>query len=119
MIDARTVGKEQGKGMSAGFPCSNFLSALSRLLSTVRNLYWIEIKLEDEQRKYFSLAHDKAYETDKTISKANLTVGWILAGKKQNKNRVMVDGYTPSWVDKQIIKACLPRKEFLYGPKRF
>lgn len=82
MIDARTVGKEQGKGMSAGFPYSNFLSALSRLLSTVRNLYWIEIKLEDEQRKYFSLAHDKAYETDKTISKANLTVGWILAGKK-------------------------------------
>ena len=27
-------------------------------------------------------------------------------------------GYTLSWVDKQIIKACLPRKEFLYGPER-
>ncbi|RNE41828.1 hypothetical protein FAM8374_02941 [Lacticaseibacillus paracasei] len=31
----------------------------------------------------------------------------------------MINGYTPTWVDKQIIKACLPRKEFFHGPNRF
>jgi len=82
VVGARTVGKEQGKGMSPGLPYSNFLSAFSGLISTVRNLYWIEIKLEDGQHKYFSLARDKAYETDKTISKANLVVDWILASKE-------------------------------------
>lgn len=82
VIDARTIGKKQGQGIFPGFPYSNFLSAFSGLISTVRNLYWTEIKLEDVQHKYFSLARDKAYKTDKTISKANLVVDLILASKE-------------------------------------
>ncbi|WP_225420144.1 hypothetical protein, partial [Lapidilactobacillus gannanensis] len=52
-----------------------------------------------------------------------LKPNWILAdckaigyGNFRNTKKLVCVGYTPSWVDKQIIKACLPRKEFLYGP---
>ncbi len=39
--------------------------------------------------------------------------------KKTNQQVVHNFGYTPLWVDKQIIKACLPKEEFFYGQKRF
>jgi len=47
---------------------------------------------------------DTWYSSEKSIKKV------IITGP--------VIGYTPLWVDKQIIKACLLREEFLYGEKR-
>lgn len=44
---------------------------------------------------------------------------WCVQINGLQKRATKFPGYTPLWVDKQIIKACLPKEEFFYGQKRF
>lgn len=85
VVAARTLGEKEGQQMPVGLPYSNPLATYTGLIATVKNLYWIEIELKNGQKKYFSLARDKAYETEKTISKAKLAVRWILASNGTTK----------------------------------
>lgn len=85
IVSARTIRQEKGEKMPVGMaiPASNFIGAFAGAVSTIQNLYWIEIELENGKKIKLSLAHDKAYNTEKTVKKAKLAVEWILADKKK------------------------------------
>lgn len=85
IVSARTIGQEKGEKMTVGMaiPASNFIGAFAGAVSTIQNLYWIEIELENGKKIKLSLAHDKAYNTEKTVKKAKLAVEWILVDKKK------------------------------------
>lgn len=81
IADARAIGRRKGKELQTAIPYPNALVGYTGLLSSIQNLYWIEITFKNGQKKKFSLARDKAYDTEKTINKANSAVDWIRASK--------------------------------------
>ena len=80
---AKLIGRKKLNSSSFAIPYSPILAALTGALSASQNPFGIQLELTNGKKKYLSLAHEKIYNNQKTLKKANKVMSLIHKHKYQ------------------------------------